>query len=274
MANIQDLLEDILSARYGEEVRGSIHDAIEQCYMDGQMASVDLVARNDIANMQGDVTQVKTDIAQVVSDMSGFNTDVANIKNDIGDLTQLQTTAKNNLVDAINEAAQSGGGGGGGGTASSITFNDSIAQTGTNNVQDAIDYIATHSSGGGGGTPTPVLLWTNPNPNVAFVAQNIALNLSDYNKVVVKFRSVSNASTEDFDITVNTGKFYYKNSECYVGDNCLPMFAARDPITRPYSVSSAGVTFQNGAIFLSATGWAQSVNQNTYAIPYQIYGVK
>lgn len=43
--------------------------------------------------------------------------DIAEIKEDLGDLSDLETTAKNNLVAAINEAAQSGGGGGGGGVA-------------------------------------------------------------------------------------------------------------------------------------------------------------
>ena len=34
MADIYELLEQISSAIYGEDVRGSIHDAIEQCYED------------------------------------------------------------------------------------------------------------------------------------------------------------------------------------------------------------------------------------------------
>ena len=34
MSAIQTFLEKIKTAIYGEEVRGSIHDAIEQCYKD------------------------------------------------------------------------------------------------------------------------------------------------------------------------------------------------------------------------------------------------
>lgn len=41
-------------------------------------------------------------------------TELSNVKEDIGDLDDLETTDKSNLVAAINEAAQSGGGGGGG----------------------------------------------------------------------------------------------------------------------------------------------------------------
>jgi hypothetical protein len=45
MANIKDYLSQILKARYGKDVRQSIHDAIHQCYEDGKAGSVDLEAR-------------------------------------------------------------------------------------------------------------------------------------------------------------------------------------------------------------------------------------
>lgn len=48
MGNIKEYLKDILEARYGKEVRGSIHDAIEQCYKDGKAGAIDLVARERI----------------------------------------------------------------------------------------------------------------------------------------------------------------------------------------------------------------------------------
>lgn len=51
MAGIEEYLGDILSARYGEEVRQSIHDAIHQCYEDGKAGATDLVAREQIANL-------------------------------------------------------------------------------------------------------------------------------------------------------------------------------------------------------------------------------
>lgn len=49
--SIEQYLGDILSARYGEEVRQSIHDAIHQCYEDGKAGAVDLVARERIDNL-------------------------------------------------------------------------------------------------------------------------------------------------------------------------------------------------------------------------------
>ena len=48
MGNILDFLKNIKSARFGAEVRDSIHDAIQQCYYDGKAGSVDLEARQKL----------------------------------------------------------------------------------------------------------------------------------------------------------------------------------------------------------------------------------
>lgn len=51
MSNIEENLAFILSSRYGEDVRQAIHDAIHDCYEDGKAGAVDLVAREQIANL-------------------------------------------------------------------------------------------------------------------------------------------------------------------------------------------------------------------------------
>lgn len=48
MADIQNLLNNILKAVFGKDVRQSIHDAIKQCYYDGKAGAVDLEARENI----------------------------------------------------------------------------------------------------------------------------------------------------------------------------------------------------------------------------------
>jgi hypothetical protein len=53
MADITVLLAAILAAKKGEEVRGSIHDAIEQCYEDGRAGVNDLEARRLIEQVIG-----------------------------------------------------------------------------------------------------------------------------------------------------------------------------------------------------------------------------
>lgn len=51
MSDIEQNLTFILSSRYGKDVRQAIHDAIHDCYEDGKAGSIDLVAREQIANL-------------------------------------------------------------------------------------------------------------------------------------------------------------------------------------------------------------------------------
>lgn len=51
MAGIETYLERIKNAVYGREVRQAIHDGIHQCYEDGKAGAVDLVAREEIAQL-------------------------------------------------------------------------------------------------------------------------------------------------------------------------------------------------------------------------------
>ena len=50
-SNIQELLNAILNTRLGKDMRQAIHDGIEQCYEDGKVGAVDLVARQRIDNL-------------------------------------------------------------------------------------------------------------------------------------------------------------------------------------------------------------------------------
>lgn len=65
----------------------------------------------DSALSAGDYVVV--DSASEGSRKFDLGTELTSLKDDIGDLSDLETTDKSNLVAAINEAAQSGGGGGG-----------------------------------------------------------------------------------------------------------------------------------------------------------------
>lgn len=51
MSNIEQNLQNILTSRYGKDVRQSIHDSIHDCYEDGKAGAVDLIAREQIANL-------------------------------------------------------------------------------------------------------------------------------------------------------------------------------------------------------------------------------
>ena len=63
MASISDYLKNILAARYGKDVRQSIHDAIQQCYLDGKAGSIDLQARESIEALESEKLDKSGDTA-------------------------------------------------------------------------------------------------------------------------------------------------------------------------------------------------------------------
>jgi len=86
MANIYDLLEQINSAIYGKDVRGSIHDAIEQCYKDATgnpdslSAILEKLFNGSIAGI-GDVVDGNTEWGTEVSDITPNTTTQLNSVN-------------------------------------------------------------------------------------------------------------------------------------------------------------------------------------------------
>ena len=75
MGNISDFLGKILSARYGKDVRQSIHDTIQQCYYDGKAGSIDIEARESIETIGNNKLDKKGDSASnTVTFTSGDST--------------------------------------------------------------------------------------------------------------------------------------------------------------------------------------------------------
>lgn len=75
---------------------------------------------------------------QIIESLSDLQTDVqglADAVDGIGNLADLTTTAKTDLVSAINEVNEHGGGGGGGG---SVTVDSELSATSTNPVQNKV----------------------------------------------------------------------------------------------------------------------------------------
>ena len=78
-------------------------------------------------------TQIIESLSGLGEDIGDIQTDVRLIEGNIGNLADLTTTAKTDLVSAINEVNEKGGGGGG-----SVTVDDALSTTSTNPVQNKV----------------------------------------------------------------------------------------------------------------------------------------
>ena len=85
MAKIKELLQKILSARYGKDVRQAIYDAIKQCYEDGKAGSVDLTAREEIGVIEELTTGVKDTIVKAIN---WLNNSLSTLSNSLVALAQ------------------------------------------------------------------------------------------------------------------------------------------------------------------------------------------
>lgn len=71
MSGIVEYLEQIISARYGRDVRQAIHDGIQQCYEDGKSGAVDLIARQMVESLESSIdgayTYTDSKIAELIN---------------------------------------------------------------------------------------------------------------------------------------------------------------------------------------------------------------
>lgn len=75
MPSIQTYLQQILDAVYGEEVRGAIHDAIEECYTDVTTSATSADAATTAANAAADAANEAADEANAAARAAGAVSD-------------------------------------------------------------------------------------------------------------------------------------------------------------------------------------------------------
>lgn len=107
MSNILENLQKILSAVYGRDVRQAIHDAIHDCYEDGQSGATDLIAREGVQGVETDLSREISDRQVAVTTLTNqMNTFVAQHSGVSANATRIVEDVlwTGNLYDSSNSA--------------------------------------------------------------------------------------------------------------------------------------------------------------------------
>lgn len=108
-SNIEQLLKQILDTKLGKDMRQAIHDGIEQCYEDGKVGAVDLVARqriNNLSKLEPGSTTGDAELRDIRIGYDGTEYETAGeaVRGQIGSLSEeidgingTKTTFKNNF---------------------------------------------------------------------------------------------------------------------------------------------------------------------------------
>lgn len=119
-----------------------------------------------------------------------------------------------------------------------------------------------YGSGEGGNRSAGVsmkLLWTNPTPTANFAAQTVALNLSGYQALKIKFVTTPTGTGHAVQDVLIDGEPYY----CYLHNATT---GTQYSYIRMATATNTGVEFSTGY-----RGQAQGAG---YMIPLQIYGIR
>lgn len=181
---------------------------------------------------------------------------VANgINSKVGVLTDLTTTDKSTVVNAINEVN--------GKDAADIPYDNTGSGLTATDVQAAIDEVAL---GGGGSALAWSTLWTNPDISQAVSAGNISVpSIQDYKMLAIEviytdgypstskcIEVVPNLGASSVDFGILSGNIYYHRT----------------------FTTGTDVFVISGAVERNTTNFTESAAADTIAIPVKIYGIK
>ena len=105
------------------------------------------------------------------------------------------------------------------------------------------------------------LLWTNASPTSSFAEQTVQLDLSNYSTIVIMYAPYDSLQ-------------YYSSMICFKGTIYLVTTdmgsGGAASVARKATISNTGIAFETARLGYNGT----ATNNNTYIIPYKIYGIK
>ncbi|MBR1810794.1 MAG: hypothetical protein IJ766_03965 [Clostridia bacterium] len=109
MAAITTYLNNILSARYGKDVRQSIHDAIKQCYTDGKAGPIDAETEQRLQTDETNISDALSRLAGIETVLREMESEVYNVSDDFGAFHDGKTDDGDVLQNALDACRQHGG---------------------------------------------------------------------------------------------------------------------------------------------------------------------
>lgn len=182
---------------------------------------------------------------------------VANgINSKVGVLTDLHTTDKSTVVNAINEVfdAQAAP------TATQVSYDNTVSGLTAANVQAAIDELASAPAAG------ETVLWSNPDPTQSFAGQPVTLSDSIVNYDLIKVQVL------DRNDRAGMYEAYGVVSLITTGTSFVDVgFVAGSTMNGEHGRRA---NFTDNTTITFDSGYTGGTVGNTYAIPYKVIGIK
>lgn len=195
----------------------------------------------DFKNLPDTTTSLSAENLNLLQD--NVENETNSINTNIGDLSELETTAKTDLVSAINEANQH----------SSTVYNQYSESTTDGYSCDYINGI------------NGKVLWTNPNPASNFSTQTITLSSNDYDVLEIIFNQ---GTSQNKIFSQKIIKGYSTSLQCNISANNTIYHRWRD------------ITYVDDTTYNVASGYQQITDSDTPGtadsaiIPLYVIGYK